>query len=317
MEGPIAIVDSISPARAQATKHVVHIIFSADLGGRSLEAVTSADAAVRGHRLFGLGELERDRAAPADPALSGPLAARRPDGLSRPVVGPVAPPDARARMLDLVDRRGSARCRSCSATTRRGGRTSRVTRRWATWRRGARPSRGRIRSVTRPIWPRSSAVFDRAMRAERRGVCLVAISGATARAALGAGFSVLKIGEEPWFDLSRWAQPRGDRGKKLRWLLNHAAEAGVEVVHDGGRRRAEGVEPVRRALARVARPAGVELVHAHRSAGAAGPEAPVHRPAKRRRRGRARLRVPAGDGRLVLRGSRARRPTPSTAPRSS
>ena len=74
--------------------------------------------------------------------------------------------------------------------------------------------------------------FDRAMRAERRGVCLVAISGATARAALGAGFSVLKIGEEPWFDLSRWAQPRGDRGKKLRWLLNHAARGGVEVSEE-------------------------------------------------------------------------------------
>jgi 8-oxo-dGTP diphosphatase len=57
-EGPIAIVDSISPQRAMRTKHVVHIIFSADLGGRSLEAVTSADAAVRGHRLFALGELD-------------------------------------------------------------------------------------------------------------------------------------------------------------------------------------------------------------------------------------------------------------------
>jgi len=57
-EGPIAIVDSISPVRSSAAKHVVHIIFSADLGGRSLETVTSADAAVRGHRLFGLGELD-------------------------------------------------------------------------------------------------------------------------------------------------------------------------------------------------------------------------------------------------------------------
>ena len=57
-EGPIAIVDSISPARAAHAKHVVHIIFSADLGGRSLEAATSADAAVRGHRLFELGELD-------------------------------------------------------------------------------------------------------------------------------------------------------------------------------------------------------------------------------------------------------------------
>jgi 8-oxo-dGTP diphosphatase len=57
-EGPIAIVDSIAPQRSFAAKHVVHIIFSGDLGGRSLEAVTSADAAVRGHRLFGLNELD-------------------------------------------------------------------------------------------------------------------------------------------------------------------------------------------------------------------------------------------------------------------
>ena len=57
-EGPIAIVDSIAPARSFTAKHVVHIIFSGDLGGRSLEAVTSADAAVRGHRLFTLPELD-------------------------------------------------------------------------------------------------------------------------------------------------------------------------------------------------------------------------------------------------------------------
>jgi 8-oxo-dGTP diphosphatase len=57
LEGPVALVDSIAPARF-APKHVVHIIFSGDLGGRSLEAVTSVDAAVRGHRLFALGELD-------------------------------------------------------------------------------------------------------------------------------------------------------------------------------------------------------------------------------------------------------------------
>ena len=49
---------SIAPVRSFAAKHVVHIIFSGDLGGRSLERVTSADAAVRGHRLFGIGELD-------------------------------------------------------------------------------------------------------------------------------------------------------------------------------------------------------------------------------------------------------------------
>ena len=57
LEGPIAIVDSIAPARTLTTKHVVHIIFA----GRvevSLEDVSSTDEAVRGHRLFGLDELD-------------------------------------------------------------------------------------------------------------------------------------------------------------------------------------------------------------------------------------------------------------------
>ncbi len=56
LEGPVAVVDSIDPAPRPA-KHVVHIIFASDLGGRSLEAVTSVDAAVRGHRLFAVDEL--------------------------------------------------------------------------------------------------------------------------------------------------------------------------------------------------------------------------------------------------------------------
>jgi ADP-ribose pyrophosphatase YjhB (NUDIX family) len=58
VEGPVAIVDSISPQRAFAPKHVVHIIFAGDLSGRSLEAVTSEDVAVRGHRLFDGSELD-------------------------------------------------------------------------------------------------------------------------------------------------------------------------------------------------------------------------------------------------------------------
>lgn len=56
LEGPIAVVESISPDRPPA-KHVVHIVFAGYLGGRSLEAVTSHDAAIRGHRLFGPDEL--------------------------------------------------------------------------------------------------------------------------------------------------------------------------------------------------------------------------------------------------------------------
>ena len=57
-EGPVAIVDSIAPVRSFAQKHVVHIIFAGDLTGRSLETVTSEDAAVRGHRLFAVSELD-------------------------------------------------------------------------------------------------------------------------------------------------------------------------------------------------------------------------------------------------------------------
>jgi ADP-ribose pyrophosphatase YjhB (NUDIX family) len=58
VEGPVAIVDSIAPVKSFAAKHVVHIIFAGDLGRRSLETVTSRDAAVRGHRLFGVDELD-------------------------------------------------------------------------------------------------------------------------------------------------------------------------------------------------------------------------------------------------------------------
>ncbi len=57
VEGPVAICDSIDPARP-VRKHVVHIVFAGDLSGRSLEAVQSTDAAVRGHRLFRVDELD-------------------------------------------------------------------------------------------------------------------------------------------------------------------------------------------------------------------------------------------------------------------
>jgi 8-oxo-dGTP diphosphatase len=57
LEGPIAIVDSIAPERTLVSKHVVHLIFAGDLDG-SLESVSSSDAAVHGHRLFGIDELD-------------------------------------------------------------------------------------------------------------------------------------------------------------------------------------------------------------------------------------------------------------------
>jgi ADP-ribose pyrophosphatase YjhB (NUDIX family) len=57
LEGPVAIVDSISPPNNSYRKHVVHVIFAAEIAG-SLEEVVSQDAAVRGHRAFLLRELE-------------------------------------------------------------------------------------------------------------------------------------------------------------------------------------------------------------------------------------------------------------------
>jgi lysylphosphatidylglycerol synthetase-like protein (DUF2156 family) len=73
------------------------------------------------------------------------------------------------------------------------------------------------------------AAFARAMRSEHRSICLLAVSEQTARAALANGFSALKIGEEPWFDLAEWHTPRGNRGKKYRWAANHARRMGVEI----------------------------------------------------------------------------------------
>ncbi len=89
VEGPVAIVDSISPQRAFAAKHVVHIIFAGDLSGRSLEAATSQDAAVRGHRLFERDGARRRRAPSADPALPPALGVRRPGGVPRLALGTV------------------------------------------------------------------------------------------------------------------------------------------------------------------------------------------------------------------------------------
>lgn len=57
VEGPIALVESISPERSRWSKHVVHVVFGAELDG-SLENVASSDDAVRGHRLFAPDELD-------------------------------------------------------------------------------------------------------------------------------------------------------------------------------------------------------------------------------------------------------------------
>lgn len=57
VEGPVAIVESISPERSLWSKHVVHVIFAGDLSG-SLTDLASVDQAVSGHRLFGPDELD-------------------------------------------------------------------------------------------------------------------------------------------------------------------------------------------------------------------------------------------------------------------
>jgi ADP-ribose pyrophosphatase YjhB (NUDIX family) len=57
VEGPIAIVESISPERSLWSKHVVHVVFAGELAG-SLTDVSSSDEAVRGHRLFTRDELD-------------------------------------------------------------------------------------------------------------------------------------------------------------------------------------------------------------------------------------------------------------------
>jgi ADP-ribose pyrophosphatase YjhB (NUDIX family) len=57
VEGPVLIVESISPERSRWSKHIVHVVFAGELDG-SLADVVSRDEAVRGHRLFSIDELD-------------------------------------------------------------------------------------------------------------------------------------------------------------------------------------------------------------------------------------------------------------------
>jgi ADP-ribose pyrophosphatase YjhB (NUDIX family) len=56
-EGPVALIDSIAPKSLRPGKHVVHIVFAADLSHRSLADVETKDAAIKGARLFSTEEL--------------------------------------------------------------------------------------------------------------------------------------------------------------------------------------------------------------------------------------------------------------------
>jgi phosphatidylglycerol lysyltransferase len=138
--------------------------------------------------------------------------------------------------------------------------------------------------------------FTRAMRAERRGVCLIAVSEETARVALAAGFSALKVGEEPWFDLSSWRIPRGNRGKKLRWAVNHARRAGVTVeeLEPGGEEEVEAV--LRRWRAELHRPEPTSFLRAAPLAERDAKRIFLARRAGRAEAGLACARLPAVDG---------------------
>ena len=79
-EGPIAVAESIAPNWTPEDRHVVHIIFAADLSHRSLEDVETQDAAVHGARLFSIEDLDEivvhppikrflQRWQPGDPAV--------------------------------------------------------------------------------------------------------------------------------------------------------------------------------------------------------------------------------------------------------
>ncbi|HEY4348457.1 MAG TPA: NUDIX hydrolase [Gaiellaceae bacterium] len=79
-EGPIAVAESIAPEWAPGDRHIVHVVFGADLSQRSLADVESHDGAVRGLRLFSLDDLEDivvhppmkrfvERWRPGDPAV--------------------------------------------------------------------------------------------------------------------------------------------------------------------------------------------------------------------------------------------------------
>jgi 8-oxo-dGTP diphosphatase len=80
LEGPIAVAESIAPGWQPGDRHIVHVVFGADLSHRSLEDVETRDAAVHGARLFSLDELEEvvlhppltrfvQRWRPGDPAV--------------------------------------------------------------------------------------------------------------------------------------------------------------------------------------------------------------------------------------------------------
>jgi ADP-ribose pyrophosphatase YjhB (NUDIX family) len=57
LDGPIALAESIAPADQRPRKHVVQLIFHGVVADHEFASVTSADAAIRGHRLVATADL--------------------------------------------------------------------------------------------------------------------------------------------------------------------------------------------------------------------------------------------------------------------
>jgi 8-oxo-dGTP diphosphatase len=55
--GPIAIVESIAPGGSGSRRHIVHLVFAAELPEVGLEEIVASDGDIRNLRLFGPGEL--------------------------------------------------------------------------------------------------------------------------------------------------------------------------------------------------------------------------------------------------------------------
>jgi ADP-ribose pyrophosphatase YjhB (NUDIX family) len=80
LEGPIAVAESIAPGWKPGDRHVLHVIFGADLSHRPLDDVELQEPVIRGARLFSIEEIEEivvhppmkrfvQRWEPGDPAV--------------------------------------------------------------------------------------------------------------------------------------------------------------------------------------------------------------------------------------------------------
>ena len=217
-EGPIAIVDSIAPVRSFAAKHVVHIIFSGDLGAgrsrRSRRPTLPSAGTGCSHRGSSTRSCCTRRSsgswpagAPATrPSISAPCG-RRSGGRQPRACSTSSSGAARARS------------RSCSATTRPGRPTSWETPPCATWRHRARPLCGSEFALRGGPFEEVLAILDRGdagaearrlprrdRRGDRAGSARERVLGPE-----GGGGAMVR---------PAWPGGRcgGDWGKKLRWL---------------------------------------------------------------------------------------------------